>query len=63
MSGKGWQKLCGDCMNKKSKNIKLKNADYLYFSRCGRYLATSKVQGRIHLYGLPDRTLLWAGKH
>lgn len=49
-------------MTQKTKTIKLKSADYLYFSRCGRYLATGKVQGRIHLYGLPDGALLWAGK-
>ncbi len=49
-------------MVQKAKSVKLKSADYLYFSRCGRYLATSKVQGRIHLYSLPDCALLWAGK-
>lgn len=49
-------------MPPKTKTVKLKSADYLYFSRCGRYLATSKVQGRIHLYTLPDCALSWAGK-
>lgn len=49
-------------MPKKTKTGKLKSADYLYFSRCGRYLATSKVQGRIALYDACDGSLLWQNK-
>lgn len=49
-------------MPKKAKAIKLKSADALYFSRDGRYLATSKVQGRIALYDARDGSLLWQNK-
>lgn len=49
-------------MPTKIKAVKLKSADYLYFSRCGRYLATSKVQGRIVLYDARDGSLLWQNK-
>ena len=49
-------------MPKNTKPIKLKSADYLYFSRCGRYLAASKVQGRIALYDARDGSLLWQDK-
>lgn len=49
-------------MSKKPKGIKLKSADYLYFSPCGHYLATSKVQGRIILYSLPDCQIVWENK-
>ena len=49
-------------MSKNTKPIKLKSADYLYFSRCGRYLAASKVQGRIALYDARDGSLLWQDK-
>lgn len=42
--------------------LKLKSADQLYISPDGRWLASSKAQGRIHLYDLAERAEVLAAK-